>query len=174
MKQLCKHFALLTTLSLLSVTLTGCGFHFRTKRDTPAIYKTLALQAPATHLAFTTSLKRTLTALGVHLSPKANIQLHIKQIKFSHDIPNVLNQNQPVTITYTYSLAYQLTQSHKKQQLPLQNIETSAQAIINGSDLLTSRPSAMTKSNLRRALINLLLIKLFSHNTRTALMHHEN
>lgn len=151
-------------ISLLTITLTGCGFHLRGHEPLPPQLKVLFLQTAKPFSKLTKDLQRVFHRSGVLLtcsSHNAPITLQIMADNFTQSTSSIGSSGQVTTYILNYTILYQLLDSSGHVLVPPQTI-TSARSYAITSNQLLSNVNALSglQDEMRREIIYQLLDRL--------------
>ncbi len=114
---------------LISLALSGCGFHLRGYGPQTLTLPTLYLVSNPPYTNFSQELRASLMAMGVDVrtSPPAHIMLQILSQNFSRTITSLGNAGQTTTYLLSYTVLFQLIDTRNNKNhilLPPQQIRT--------------------------------------------------
>jgi len=165
MNQLITKILVMTVISLV---LSGCGFHLRSAAKVPAQLHTLYLKTPSPYSPLVTQLKATLKSFGIRLVKnhcKAAYTLNLKKIHFSQSNPAITTTNLAVSFTYSLTVNIQITTANNKAVTPLQTLYATRSISQNPSQVYTPGAATLARQELRRDIISQIYYALISKNT---------
>ncbi len=158
----------LITVSIIFMTLYGCGFAPQKLSDFPKPLHTLYFNADNPNGRLATEVRRRLKALHFYLvdSPTSNtIELHLTKAVFSSDQPVRFYSGYAQNYSYRLSVSYQLLADNK----PLtsgQSISLTQNQLHNTNQTYTSGARESMRINLTQQVADQLLLQLSSPSMR--------
>ena len=151
---------------LLSLTITGCGFHLRGHEPMPPQLKVLFLQTAKPFSKLTKDLQRIFQRSGVLLtcnSHNAPVTLQIMVDNFTQSTTSIGSSGQVTTYILNYTIVYQLLDSCGHVLVPPQTITSTRSYAITSNQLLSNiNALSSLQDEMRRELIYQLFNRLRS------------
>lgn len=103
------------SFSILSLSLSSCGFHLRGMADLPAHFQHVYLVSPPQGRSLQQKLKEELQAYRISYAPsltRASYQIIIDNLNYTRQISNISSSTTPRQFQLTYTVEYHLTDNH--------------------------------------------------------------
>lgn len=156
----------------MTITLLGCGFHFRNIEELPLPLHTIYLDCDNPYDSVAVGMKETLTALKVTLvsSPKqALYTLHLSKSVSSSTQPSISDITLATTISFTQSINASLINNATKKTLITQLFTETVVQTLNQNQITTNSTAVLGNQDLPRALASDLYIWLTTKQVTHAL-----
>lgn len=169
-----KLFISLSIGITLCLSLTGCGFKFRSAREVPPQLHTVYLDTPNPYSRLTTRLSRILKSVNIHLAYSRQwspVTLHIISNQMSDDIPTILYSGNATPYNYTLTTRFELLQSNGRIILPPNTLTLSDSLLHNANQVYTPEASKLIEQQLTYTMATLIYYHLISLDARKALQN---
>lgn len=134
-------FGFVFALLLLTLPLSGCGYHIRKQNVLPPPLYTMYLVSPSIYGEFESTLRNSLQLLGVkiynHPVP-GMIHLHILDYGITYATPTIGGSNQARVLNLYFQVIFELLDGQNQILLPPQTVKTSSSLVINPGEALES------------------------------------
>jgi outer membrane lipopolysaccharide assembly protein LptE/RlpB len=166
----------ITGLTVVSLGLSGCGFHLRSSHEIPTALHQVYFDAvnPSNPTAFT--LRQTLSALHIQLvdnphQAKYSIQLGHPNMSNTAPTNNTGSTDTSTAYNVSYSLSASLAiiDNKSKQTVASTNLSASANQILNRSQILTAHTDNAISNTLSRSVADQAFLWLTTEKMRMAL-----
>ncbi len=156
----------LTSLILLTVFLSACGFRFRNQHELPQQLRILYLQSNDPYGPFTISLKQALRSSGVELvdaASEASITLDLQSAHTTVIANSIGPSSQARVYSVNYTVIFALLNSVGAIILPAQHIVVNDTLTLNANQLLDSNNQLkILEEEMRREAIRQIYNRLSS------------
>lgn len=157
----------------LSVFLVACGFHLRGDIPLPRELSPMYIETSTPYDPLVQLIQNYLTASHIKLteSPKAaNTILRIIDIQSAESLVSVAASTNTRQYALSETLHMDLTDKYGKVLIPVSTLTASNPLTVDSNEVLSTSSQKQTLTNeMRQALVQQLMIKLGSPNTKRAL-----
>ena len=170
MKKIWHHTLAFTFLLFL---LTGCGFHLRGHEPLPPQLRIMYFEPNSPYTALTKELRHSLQSMKITLvdsAKQAPVTLKVISDKFNQAVTSVGASGQTSTYVITYTVTFQLLDSHGNPIIPTQTASSvHSYSIMTNQYLGGLSYQSSLQSQMQREAVYQILDRLRSYNTRQAL-----
>ena len=151
----------------------GCGFKPRKAADIPPELHTLHIETPNPNSTLSTQLTALLYSLKINLTPSAKdakVTLHIDNITFTHDQPDITTSGEAVTFIYTMHVNAELIRQSDHHVITQKTFQAQQPLLLNTNQVYAQGVSTLIRRTLQREIIALIYDWLIAEQTQQQLM----
>lgn len=169
-----KKLVTLIASCLMSLSLSGCGFHPRSAQNFPPELKILYFKPERAYSTLAIELNALLKSMNVTFVTKpadADISLKITQDHFSFTQAEIVDATLPSTMTFTQTATLSIVNNKTQAVIATQSFSTTNSLTMNANQVYSAGANDLIRQELNHQLISLIYYWLISTNTQDKINH---